>query len=121
MIAANQVSTSSRPNPCASLPKFTLTGRPNTAPETGRSIAWGWVFAALQRHLWVFWGGRNLDPESGLPHLTHAAWGCLSLLEYFRTHPELDDKPSCHRRQAETWMPRQNIGTAAQGNGAAKL
>lgn len=56
-------------------------------------ISWGRVFAALMRHLWRWWGGEDLDQESGLPHLSHAAWGCITLLEYRRSHPELDDRP----------------------------
>lgn len=58
-----------------------------------QGIAWGRVFAALQRHLWAWWGGEEVDKESGLSHLAHAAWGCLALLEYLQTHPELDNRP----------------------------
>lgn len=58
-----------------------------------RGLAWGRVFGAIMRHLWAFWRGEDLDPESGLPHLAHAAWGCFSLLEYRHTHPEMDDRP----------------------------
>ena len=57
-----------------------------------QGLAWGRVFAALQRHLWAFWGGEELDPEDGLSHLAHAAWGCFSLIEYAQTHPELDER-----------------------------
>jgi hypothetical protein len=31
------------------------------------------LFAACQRHLWADWAGQELDRESGLPHLWHAA------------------------------------------------
>lgn len=57
-----------------------------------KGLSWGRVFAAIMRHLWSFWRGEELDEESGLPHLAHAAWDCLALLEYGRTHPELDDR-----------------------------
>jgi len=55
-------------------------------------MEWGRVFAAIQRHLWKFWNGEENDIESGLSHLAHAAWGCLALLEYINTHPEMDDR-----------------------------
>ncbi len=57
-----------------------------------RGLKWGRVFAAIMRHLWKFWRGEACDEESGLPHLAHAAWGCMTLLEYTKTHPELDDR-----------------------------
>ncbi|MES7616818.1 dATP/dGTP diphosphohydrolase domain-containing protein, partial [Cutibacterium acnes] len=37
---------------------------------------------ALYRHLLSWQQGNNLDHESGLPHLAHAAWHCLALLAY---------------------------------------
>lgn len=57
-----------------------------------KGLRWGRVFAAVMRHLWAFWQGEDLDPESGLPHLAHAAWGLFTLMEYGVTHPELDDR-----------------------------
>ena len=58
-----------------------------------RGYVWGLSYAALQRHLHAFWGGEDDDPESGLPHLAHAAWHCLALMTWRETHPELDDRP----------------------------
>ncbi len=57
-----------------------------------KGIRWGRVFGASMRHLWAFWRGEDYDPESGLPHLAHAAFGCLTLLEFMETHRELDDR-----------------------------
>ena len=37
---------------------------------------------ALLRHIYAYLGGEQLDPESGLPHLGHAAFG-LMCLNYF--------------------------------------
>lgn len=69
-----------------------------------QGLAWGRVFAAIQRHLWAFWGGEDLDPDDGLSHLAHAAWGCLTLMEYAQTHPEMDER-SVHRN-----IPREAGG-----------
>lgn len=57
-----------------------------------RGMSWGKLFGSAMRHLWQFWWGQDLDPESGLPHLAHAATCVLMLLEYQSTHPELDDR-----------------------------
>lgn len=59
---------------------------------------WGLSFAAMQRHAWAFWSGEETDPESGLPHLAHAAWHCLALMQFCQNHRDLDDRsklPSC--------------------------
>jgi len=57
-----------------------------------KGLKWSRIFAAVMRHLWKWWSGEELDEESGLPHLSHACWGLLSLLEYSVSHPELDDR-----------------------------
>lgn len=55
-------------------------------------IAVSKLFGSLQRHLWAYWGGQDLDPESGLPHLFHA--GCnLMMIAWMHEHkPEADDR-----------------------------
>ena len=62
-----------------------------------KGIKWSKIYAAILRHLTMFWKGEDLDPESGLPHLAHAMCGCSFLLEYKRTHKELDDRPKGKR------------------------
>ncbi len=39
------------------------------------------LFAACMRHLYAKRAGQDNDPESGLPHLAHAAWNLLAMLE----------------------------------------
>ena len=39
------------------------------------------MFAAVQRHLWAHKRGEIIDPESGEPHLAHAASGIMFLLQ----------------------------------------
>ena len=36
---------------------------------------------AMMRHLMTHLRGEELDSESGLPHLAHAAWCCLAVLD----------------------------------------
>lgn len=60
-----------------------------------RGMRWGEVFGALQRHLTAWNEGENLDPESGLSHLDHAA-ACLGFLMHMESHEayaKMDDRP----------------------------
>lgn len=56
-------------------------------------MSWSRVFAALMRHCWNWFRGENVDQESGLPHMAHAAWGCIALLEYGLRGRGEDDRP----------------------------
>ena len=47
-----------------------------------KGIHYSRVFSAAMRHLWAWWRGEELDQESGLSHLAHAAWNIITLLEY---------------------------------------
>ena len=55
-------------------------------------LAWSRVIGALLRHVFAFIRGEDLDPESGLSHLSHAGCCLMFLLEYTKTHPELDNR-----------------------------
>lgn len=57
-----------------------------------KSYRFSLSYAALQRHLNAFWGGEDIDPESGQPHLASAVFHCFAMLEWSRTHPEQDDR-----------------------------
>lgn len=57
-----------------------------------KGYEWSLSYDAMQRHLHAFWSGEDLDPESGLPHLAHAAWHCLALMAFMREHPNYDDR-----------------------------
>ena len=58
-----------------------------------RGYEWSLSFDALCRHLFAFWGGEDIDPESGLPHMAHAGWHCMTLLAFMDRHPDLDNRP----------------------------
>lgn len=57
-----------------------------------RGYPWSLSFDAMLRHLFAFWDGEDLDPESGLPHLAHAMWHCATLLAFIEDHPDYDDR-----------------------------
>jgi hypothetical protein len=56
-------------------------------------LSWRRVFGALMRHAWAYWRGENLDPETGISHMAHCGCCVMFLLEYAKTHIELDDRP----------------------------
>lgn len=86
-----------------------------------KGYAWSLSFGALQRHLSAFWEGHDLDDESGLPHLGHAAFHVLALLTYMREHLDGDDRPErpapCPvRRHHATTYTMDEAGIAREGS-----
>lgn len=57
-----------------------------------QNMSWSRLYAATLRHLTQWWLGQDLDSESGLPHLAHAACNLLFLIEYQYTNTKLDDR-----------------------------
>lgn len=56
-------------------------------------MAWSRPFAALQRHIWAWWGGENNDPETGRSHLWHAGCCIMFLIVYEARQIGKDDRP----------------------------
>ena len=58
-----------------------------------RGYRWSLNFAAMMRHATAWYEGESYDPESGIHHLAHAAWHCLTLI-WFEIHGRgTDDRP----------------------------
>lgn len=57
-----------------------------------KGFAWSRPLAAAMRHITAFNNGEDTDPESGLSHLAHASCCIMFLLEFQKTHPQLDDR-----------------------------
>lgn len=57
-----------------------------------RGMAYSRVLNSLLRHVQAFRKGEDKDQESGLPHMAHVAANAIFLLEYAKTHKELDDR-----------------------------
>jgi hypothetical protein len=55
-------------------------------------FVWSLSANALLRHYLAWVGGEDLDPDSGLHHLAHAAWHSLVLVQFSKDHPEKDDR-----------------------------
>lgn len=63
------------------------------APNWTKGTPWSWMYDAAQRHLLAFWSGETINPESGLPHLAHAAWMLDILMEFEFKGLGTDDRP----------------------------
>lgn len=80
-----------------------------------RGYDWHLSYAAAQRHLNGFWGGEDIDEETGSPHLAAAAWHCFALLQFAVDHPELDDRPTTvARRQIPSDDPLLPVNLAGE-------
>lgn len=74
---------------------LTFGAKKYAARNWERGIAYGRVFGAIMRHLTAWWGGENLDPESGKSHLDHAMCELMFLSAYEkRGMTSLDDRPA---------------------------
>ena len=58
-----------------------------------KGMDWSIPFACLMRHMAAWQRGEECDPESGLPHLAHAACNLRMLTLYSRTYQQGDDRP----------------------------
>jgi len=62
---------------------------------------WGWTegdtwsnfYDAAIRHLFAWVAGEDNDPESGLPHIAHAAVSLMFIAEFERMGKGLDNRP----------------------------
>ncbi len=62
-------------------------------------------YASALRHLFAFWGGEDIDPESGLSHLVHALWNIAAIRHYQNKGLGTDDRDNpleAERRQMMT-------------------
>lgn len=79
--------------PLEQLAKVYTYGAKKYADENWRKgISYKRIFSAIMRHCWALWRGEDLDPESGIHHMAHAALGCFTLIEYTRNRRKLDDR-----------------------------
>lgn len=64
------------------------------APDNWKKgYAWSQNYGALIRHARAWWLGEERDSESGLHHLAHCSWHCLTLMWFNKHKPNKDDRP----------------------------
>jgi hypothetical protein len=56
-------------------------------------MEWSRCFSALERHMWAWWGGEDIDLETGRSHLWHAACCLMFLVAYEERKIGTDDRP----------------------------
>lgn len=71
---------------------FTIGAKKYDDRNWEKGLKWGRVFGAMMRHAWAWWRGETHDKEDGQHHLASVAWCALVLMEFERTHGELDDR-----------------------------
>jgi len=64
-----------------------------------KGLPWMECVGSLERHLAAWKRGEDVDSESGCYHLAHVAVNAYFLLEFMRTHPELDDRPKPNEKK----------------------
>lgn len=65
-------------------------------------------YDAMRRHESSWWGGEDIDPETGTSHLAAVVFHAFTLMEFMKTHPEFDDRykapveiDKCDAKQAQ--------------------
>ena len=58
-----------------------------------RGYNWSLSFGALQRHLWQFWNGEDIDEETGTPHIVSVLWHASALATFQARGKGNDDRP----------------------------
>jgi len=57
-----------------------------------KGMEWKKIMGAMERHYNSFKRGQEYDPDSGLLHIAQVAWGAFTLINFLKTHPELDTR-----------------------------
>lgn len=59
-----------------------------------KGLAWDRVYSAALRHLFSWFQGEDIDPETGLSHMDHALCGLLFLSAFIKRGAGEDNRPS---------------------------
>lgn len=75
------------------LVKVYTKGAEKYAPRNWElGMDWSKCYASLMRHVQEWAKGNDLDEETGLPHMAHAAWNAIALNVYFNRKIGTDDR-----------------------------
>lgn len=58
-----------------------------------QGMDWSRPYGAALRHLFAWWGGEKVDPDTGYSHLWHAATNLFFLIFYEQYNVGTDDRP----------------------------
>jgi 5'(3')-deoxyribonucleotidase len=57
-----------------------------------KGLPWKSTLDSVKRHIEQFREGEDFDSDLGTYHLANAAWGLLTILEYYKIYPQGDDR-----------------------------
>jgi hypothetical protein len=80
-----------------------------------RGMSWNRVFASMQRHLSTWFHGNNIDDESKMSHLAHAACCMLYLLAFEVRAEGIDDRPKLNDTAINNMQDCSKIQDYADG------
>lgn len=61
-----------------------------------KGMSWMDTYGCAMRHMQAWKKRQDIDPELGTLHLGNAMWNMATLINFSKTHPELDDRPFQH-------------------------
>jgi hypothetical protein len=64
-----------------------------------RGFVYSRPYGACLRHIFAWWRGESIDPESNISHLAHAACNILFLLEFELRKTGTDDRPYSNEKK----------------------
>lgn len=57
-----------------------------------KGLPWMSTLGSVERHIRAYKQCEDIDEDLGTKHLANAAWGLLTLLEYYKIAPQYDDR-----------------------------
>lgn len=72
-------------------------------------LSWTEAIGSVERHINAYKQGEDIDPELGTYHLANAAWGLFSLMEFYKTHPEMDDRQHKYLKQPKIGLDIDDV------------
>lgn len=73
-------------------------------------LSWMSMVASAKRHIEAFIDGEDYDPELKTLHLSNACWNLLGILEYYKIHPEMDDRDIWYKKSFKrVYMDIDNV------------
>jgi len=79
-----------------------------------KGMKWSKAEASLKRHLAAYKEGEDFDKETGIYHLSHAMVNLMFMVNYYRTHPELDDRRKSYLTQPKITLDIDEVVCAWQ-------
>jgi hypothetical protein len=96
--------------PIDQLAQVLTKGAEKYAPRNWElGMPWSKITASLKRHLSAIESGEDFDKETGLLHASHVLCNAAFLVEYYKTHPEHDDRPHKYLTQKRIGLDLDDV------------